>query len=125
MSFAEQYLDSVNIPGNPVLTPLWAPVGLRYHATHHLFPTMSWARPIAAWSEGFPIIRSTLQTTRHSLWDALRRLWQDSRRAGLPPPGGPDPSTNRIPVGRGGLEYSRACLCPVSPDPDPRMPRQG
>lgn len=36
LTLVEQYLDSVNIPGN-FLTGLWAPVGLRYHATHHLF----------------------------------------------------------------------------------------
>lgn len=36
----EQLLDSVNIAGGSPLTPLLAPVGLRYHALHHLFPTM-------------------------------------------------------------------------------------
>ncbi|MEE8296163.1 MAG: fatty acid desaturase, partial [Sphingomonadales bacterium] len=40
MTVPEQYLDSVDVPGRDVLTPLWAPVGLRYHATHHLFPKM-------------------------------------------------------------------------------------
>ncbi len=38
LSFEEQLADSVNVPGNPVLTPLWAPVGLRFHALHHLLP---------------------------------------------------------------------------------------
>ncbi len=39
MSVSEQFLDSVDVPGN-FLTALWAPVGLRFHATHHLFPNM-------------------------------------------------------------------------------------
>ncbi len=39
MEFYEQYLDSINVPGN-FLTGLWAPVGLRYHATHHLFMSL-------------------------------------------------------------------------------------
>jgi fatty acid desaturase len=37
-SFVEQLLDSVNYPNRPWLTELWAPVGLRFHALHHLFP---------------------------------------------------------------------------------------
>jgi fatty acid desaturase len=38
MTFEEQFLDSVNVPGSPLATELWAPVGLRYHALHHLLP---------------------------------------------------------------------------------------
>jgi fatty acid desaturase len=38
LSFEEQFLDSVNVPGQALLTPLWAPVGLRYHGLHHLLP---------------------------------------------------------------------------------------
>jgi fatty acid desaturase len=33
-----QFLDSVNVPPPSVLPALWAPVGLRYHAIHHLLP---------------------------------------------------------------------------------------
>lgn len=40
LSIEEQFIDSIDILGNPYLTPLWAPVGLRYHATHHLFPAI-------------------------------------------------------------------------------------
>lgn len=40
MSVTAQYLDSVNVPPPALLAPLWAPVGLRYHATHHLVPSM-------------------------------------------------------------------------------------
>jgi fatty acid desaturase len=38
MSVTEQYLDSVNVPPPGTLPALWAPVGLRYHALHHLLP---------------------------------------------------------------------------------------
>jgi fatty acid desaturase len=38
MSVTEQYLDSVNVPPPGLLPALWAPVGLRYHALHHLLP---------------------------------------------------------------------------------------
>lgn len=40
MTVTAQYLDSVNVPPPALLTPLWAPVGLRYHALHHLLPSM-------------------------------------------------------------------------------------
>ena len=38
MSVTAQYLDSVNVPPPATLPVLWAPVGLRYHALHHLLP---------------------------------------------------------------------------------------
>ena len=40
MTVTAQYLDSVNVPPPALLSPLWAPVGLRYHALHHLLPSM-------------------------------------------------------------------------------------
>ncbi|NJM49507.1 MAG: fatty acid desaturase [Sphingomonadales bacterium] len=38
MTATQQYLDSVNVPPPATLPALWAPVGLRYHALHHLLP---------------------------------------------------------------------------------------
>jgi fatty acid desaturase len=40
VSFSDQFLDSVNVEGHPLVMELLAPVGLRYHALHHLFPSM-------------------------------------------------------------------------------------
>ena len=44
MTVTAQYLDSVNVPPAGFLAgpwaELWAPVGLRYHATHHLLPSL-------------------------------------------------------------------------------------
>lgn len=40
MSVTAQFLDSVNIPPPGRIAELWAPVGLRYHALHHLMPSM-------------------------------------------------------------------------------------
>jgi len=38
MTVTAQYLDSVNVPPPGLLPAIWAPVGLRYHALHHLLP---------------------------------------------------------------------------------------
>ena len=38
MSVTAQFLDSVNVPPPGTLPAFWAPVGLRYHALHHLLP---------------------------------------------------------------------------------------
>ncbi|WP_394646996.1 fatty acid desaturase family protein [uncultured Sphingomonas sp.] len=38
MTVTAQYLDSVNVPPPALLPALWAPIGLRYHALHHLLP---------------------------------------------------------------------------------------
>jgi fatty acid desaturase len=40
MDLLEQYRDSVNLSGGSWIDALLAPVGLRYHALHHLLPTV-------------------------------------------------------------------------------------
>lgn len=40
MTVTAQFLDSVNVPPPGVAAEIWAPVGLRYHALHHLMPSM-------------------------------------------------------------------------------------
>ena len=72
MTVTAQYLDSVNVPPPAPLSALWAPVGLRYHALHHLIPSMPY----------------------HSLGEAHRRLrlhlesgttfWQANHRGMTP-----------------------------------------
>ena len=38
MTQEAQFLDSVNVPPPNLFAAVWAPVGLRYHALHHLLP---------------------------------------------------------------------------------------
>ncbi|GAA4450063.1 fatty acid desaturase [Novipirellula rosea] len=40
MEFLDQLLDSVNYPHHAWITELWGPVGTRFHALHHLFPSL-------------------------------------------------------------------------------------
>jgi len=40
MTVTAQFLDSVNVPPPGRVAEIWAPVGLRYHALHHLMPSM-------------------------------------------------------------------------------------
>lgn len=81
MGIAAQFLDSVNVPGNPITTGLWAPVGLRYHATHHLNPAIPYHNLGTAHrrlSAELKDNRIYLQASRSGLWDAVSRLWKDA-----------------------------------------------
>lgn len=83
MSFDEQILDSTDIPGNLFLTALWAPVGLRYHATHHLFPAIpyhSLGEAHRRLMRELPKNSSYCLAFRKSLWSALSELWKAARR---------------------------------------------
>ena len=84
MGVAEQYHDSVDVPGIPILTALWAPVGLRFHATHHLFPGIPYhnlgeanRRLLAELSDA----RVPQATQRTGLWSALNQIWGESKAA--------------------------------------------
>lgn len=84
MTLAEQYLDSINIPGNFLITPLWAPVGLRYHATHHLFMSMPYHNLGTAQRRlinGLTDNSQYVKTLRSGLWPALKQIWRESAQA--------------------------------------------
>jgi fatty acid desaturase len=77
MTFEEQFLDSVNVPGHPLATELWAPVGLRFHALHHLLPGLPYHnlgiahRRVAA---ALPAVANYHRASEPSLSSALRQL---------------------------------------------------
>jgi fatty acid desaturase len=81
---AEEFLDSVNVPGIPFVTSLWAPVGLRFHATHHLFPSLPYhelARAHRVLSQGLADNRLYLAASRRGLCYALSQLWAEAGAA--------------------------------------------
>ena len=84
VTFVEQLIDSVNYPRHPILGGLWAPVGLRFHALHHLFPSMPYhnlAEAHRRLMEQLPANSPYRQTESPGLWATLRQLVQDARAA--------------------------------------------
>lgn len=85
MTRDEQLLDSVNIAGRSPLTPLLAPVGLRYHALHHLFPTMPYHQLGKAHRRLMRVLPDDAPyraTVEKSFLSALADLWKRAGRAG-------------------------------------------
>jgi len=82
LTATQQFLDSLNYPQRSWLIPLWAPVGLRFHAMHHLFPGIPYHNLAAAHDrimgmlpEGSPYHR----TAAHGLAASLAELWRSAR----------------------------------------------
>ncbi len=93
VSFLEQLLDSVNYPASLWSAELWAPVGLRYHALHHLFPSLPYHNLGAAHRrlmQQLPADSPYRLTECPSLGAALRALWAQA---------GQSPSENREATG--------------------------
>lgn len=82
VSKTEEFLDSVNVPSADLFSKLIAPVGLRFHATHHLFPATPYhnlPKLHAALASELSDTTAYLSTSRKSFADALRTLWRDAR----------------------------------------------
>lgn len=82
MNFVEQMLDSVNYPENPLIGGLWAPVGLRFHALHHIFPTMPYHALATAHERlmaELPADSPYRRCNARSLTESLVTLWRRAR----------------------------------------------
>ena len=80
LDISEQLLDSVNVPES-LFGVFWAPVGLRFHAAHHLIPEMpyhSLGKTQRRLLEKFSEKNIYTQTTSRSLIFTLKRLWRES-----------------------------------------------
>ncbi|WP_291880429.1 fatty acid desaturase [Caulobacter sp.] len=81
MTLDEQFLDSVNVPPPNLASELWAPVGLRYHALHHLLPRLPYhnlgkahARLTAAFAADSIYHRASEKGLFEALTDLFRRV---------------------------------------------------
>ncbi|MFC1665369.1 fatty acid desaturase family protein [Pseudomonadota bacterium] len=80
-TFDEQIADSINITGGSILTPLLAPVGLRYHGLHHVFPVIPYHNLGAAHRnlmKNLPDDAAYQQTLFRTFLHAFRLLWRNS-----------------------------------------------
>lgn len=74
MSYLKQLLDTNTFPHGTLLPNLWAPLGLRYHALHHLLPSMPYHAMAEAHRrlvEQLPPGSAYHQTLRPGLWPVL------------------------------------------------------
>jgi fatty acid desaturase len=77
MTYLEQLSDSINITGRTLLTELFFPLGLRYHALHHLFPSLPYhdlGKAHRRLMEHLPPDSPYRRTVYPSFWAALRQL---------------------------------------------------
>jgi fatty acid desaturase len=84
MTFVEQMLDSVNIHSNSPLEIAVNPVGLRFHALHHMFPSLPYHNLPAAHRrlmEKLPADSPYRRTNEPSIAAAIRKLWRRSVQA--------------------------------------------
>ena len=82
MTHLEQFSDSINITGQTWLTVLLFPVGLRYHALHHLFPSLPYHNLGEAHrrlSRGLPPDAPYKATGRESFFAAVAEMWRSAR----------------------------------------------
>lgn len=88
-SFVEQMLDSVTLDNDSLVAVLINPVGLRYHATHHLFPSLPYHNLRAAHKRlmaGLPTDSPYRLTVERSLLAVLVNLWHAAAAASRRPP---------------------------------------
>jgi len=84
MTFVDQLLDSVNYPHGSIWTFMWAPVGLRFHALHHLFPSLPYHNLGTAHRRlmaSLPADSPYRQTESPSLGVAIGQLWRNAQAA--------------------------------------------
>ena len=84
MTVTAQYLDSVNVPPPGVVAEIWAPVGLRYHALHHLLPSMPYHSLPEAHRRlvGHLGTGSTIDKANHTgMWSLVSRIARSTMRA--------------------------------------------
>lgn len=84
LSVELQILDSCDYPKRPWITELWGPTGTRYHATHHMFPSVPYHNLGIAhrrFMSQLPADNIFRQTSKKSLMSEIVKLWKRSATA--------------------------------------------
>jgi fatty acid desaturase len=84
-TFIDQMLDSVTLDNDSLGAVLINPVGLRYHATHHLFPSLPYHNMRAAHKrlmEKLPADSPYRLTVGTSVWATIADLWRRAAESG-------------------------------------------
>lgn len=82
MSYVDQILDSYTIAGQDKITGLMAPLGMRYHALHHLVPSLPYHNMAEAHRRlvaGLPADSPYHRTIRRSIWQAAGEVMRSVR----------------------------------------------
>lgn len=81
-NYLDQLLDSNTIPGHPLFTELWAPLGMRYHALHHLVPSLPYhnmgrahRRLMRDLPDDSPYRRTVRRHLGEAVADVVRHAW--------------------------------------------------
>ncbi|CAN5423135.1 fatty acid desaturase [soil metagenome] len=83
MTFEGQFADSINITGQTWLTVFMFPVGLRFHALHHLFPALPYhnlGKAHRRLMQRLPADTPYREANRDSFFAAVGELWTAARR---------------------------------------------
>jgi hypothetical protein len=83
MGHVDQLFDSVNLRGMPVITELFFPLSLRYHALHHLFPSLPYHSLGTAHRRlmaELPPDSSYRETEFAGFWSVVRDLVRNAHR---------------------------------------------
>ncbi len=82
ISHLEQVRDTNTFSRGRWLPALWAPLGMRYHALHHLLPALPYHAMAAAHRrlmERLPSGSPYRATVRAGLWNVVASMWRGSR----------------------------------------------
>ncbi|MDB5448756.1 MAG: hypothetical protein JWQ97_4073 [Phenylobacterium sp.] len=99
MSFTDQFLDSINVPPPGWLPLVWAPVGLRYHALHHLLPRIPYhhlAEAHRRLAQALPAGSAYHRAQHRGLLAPLRALMARSACSGGARGSGPAPRRKNV-----------------------------
>ena len=113
-TYVDQMLDSLTMDSDSLPAILINPVGLRYHSTHHLFPSMPYHNVRAAHKRllaRLPSDSPYRQTVAHSIFSVIAQLWRTAATRNTSPStlplSLPSVATEKRPDQRGTSHHSR------------------